>query len=110
MWRRTGNALSWNWRRMARAPRCGDKRMEMSWISGRPRRSFSIYIRNDMERYPAFLLCGLLAWICLSSSLLMGANAIVEGGSLLKKVFFPPQVLPMVTVMANFVNFLLGIP
>jgi lipopolysaccharide transport system permease protein len=71
---------------------------------------FSVYMRNDMDRYPAFLLCGLLPWSCLSSSLLMGASSIVEGGSLLKKVFFPPQVLPTVTVIANFVNFLLGIP
>jgi lipopolysaccharide transport system permease protein len=71
---------------------------------------FSVYMRNEMERYAAFLLCGLLPWIWLSSSLLMGASAIVEGGSLLKKVCFPPQVLPTVTVMANFTNFLLGIP
>jgi ABC-type polysaccharide/polyol phosphate export permease len=71
---------------------------------------FSVYLRNEMERYTAFLLCGLLPWIWHSSSLLMGASAIVEGGPLLKKVFFPPQVLPTVTVMANFVNFLLGIP
>ncbi len=71
---------------------------------------FSIYIRMEMERYPAFLLCGLLPWIWLSSSLLMGATSIVEGGSLLKKVFFPPQVLPAVTVTATFVNFLLGVP
>jgi lipopolysaccharide transport system permease protein len=71
---------------------------------------FSIYLRNDMERYAAFLLCGLLPWIWLSSSILMGSTSIVDGGSLLKKVFFPPQVLPTVTVMANFVNFLLGVP
>jgi len=71
---------------------------------------FSIYIRIDMERYAAFLLCGLLPWIWLSSSLLMGATSVVEGGSLLKKVFFPPQVLPTVTVTANFVNFLMGVP
>jgi ABC-type polysaccharide/polyol phosphate export permease len=71
---------------------------------------FSIYLRNNMEHYAVFLLCGLLPWIWLSSSLLMGATSIVDGGSLLKKVFFPPQVLPTVTVIANFVNFLLGIP
>ena len=41
---------------------------------------------------------------------MMGATSIVEGGSLLKKVFFPAHVLPTVTVTANFVNFLLGIP
>jgi lipopolysaccharide transport system permease protein len=71
---------------------------------------FSIYIRIETERYAAFLLCGLLPWIWLSSSLLTGATAIIEGGGLLKKVFFPPQVLPAVTVTVNFVNFLLSLP
>jgi lipopolysaccharide transport system permease protein len=71
---------------------------------------FSVYVKVAMERYVAFLLCGLLPWIWLSSSLLYGATSIVEAGSLLKKVFFPPQVLPMVTVTANFINFLASIP
>jgi lipopolysaccharide transport system permease protein len=71
---------------------------------------FSVYVRIDMERYPAFLLSGLLPWIWLSSSLLMGATSILDGGGLLKKVFFPSQVLPTVTVTANFVNFLMSIP
>src|SRR5687768_16933290 len=71
---------------------------------------FSVYMRMAMENYAAFLLCGLLPWIWFSSSLMAGATSIVEGGSLLKKVFFPPQVLPTVTVIANFVNFLLSLP
>lgn len=71
---------------------------------------FSVYIRIEMEKYTAFLLTGLLPWIWFSSSLLMGATSVVEGGSLLKKVFFPPQVLPTVTVLANTVNFLLSLP
>jgi ABC-type polysaccharide/polyol phosphate export permease len=71
---------------------------------------FSVYIRNDMERYPAFLLCGILPWMWFSSSLFTGTTAIIEGGSLLKKVFVPPQVLPTVTVIATFMNFLLSLP
>jgi lipopolysaccharide transport system permease protein len=71
---------------------------------------FSVYIRNEMERYPAFLLCGILPWIWFSSALLMGTTAIIEGGGMLKKVFFPPQVLPTVTVIATFINFLLSLP
>jgi len=71
---------------------------------------FSVYIRNDMERYPAFLLCGILPWTWFSSALLMGTSAVIEGGSLLKKVFFPPQVLPTVTVITTFIHFLLGLP
>ena len=71
---------------------------------------FSVYMRMAMEHYAAFLLCGLLPWIWFSSSLMAGATAIIEGGSLLKKVFFPPQVLPTVSVISNFVNFLLSLP
>lgn len=71
---------------------------------------FSVYIRIEMEKYTAFLLTGLLPWIWFSSSLLMGSTSIVEGGSLIKKVFFPAQVLPTVTVIANAVNFLLSLP
>ncbi len=71
---------------------------------------FSVYLRMGMERYGAFLLCGLLPWLWFSSSLVIGATSIVDGGSLLKKVFFPAHVLPTVTVMTNFVNFLLGMP
>ena len=71
---------------------------------------FSIYMRMGMEKYTPFLLTGLLPWIWFSSSLLMGATSIIEGGGLIKKVFFPPQILPTVTVLANTVNFLLSLP
>ena len=71
---------------------------------------FSVYIRNEMQRYPAFLLCGILPWTWLSSALFLGTTAIIEGGSMLKKVFFPPQVLPTVTVISTFINFLLSLP
>jgi lipopolysaccharide transport system permease protein len=71
---------------------------------------FSVYIRNEMERYPAFLLCGVLPWGWFSSALFMGTTTIIEGGSMLKKVFFPPQVLPTVTVIATFMNFLFSLP
>jgi ABC-type polysaccharide/polyol phosphate export permease len=56
------------------------------------------------------LLCGLLAWIWLSSALLVGMTATIEGGSLLKKAFFPPHVLPTVIVISIFVNFLPSLP
>lgn len=71
---------------------------------------FSVYMRIDMEAYAAFLMTGLLPWIWFSSSLNMGGTSIVHGGDLLKKVFFPPQVLPVVLVLSNLANFLLSLP
>lgn len=71
---------------------------------------FSVYMRVEMENYAAFLVTGLLPWLWFSSSLLMGATSVMEGGGLLKKVFFPPHILPAVTVLVNFANFLLSLP
>lgn len=71
---------------------------------------FSVYLRVQMDNFAMFLLCGMVPWIWFSSSLSMGASSIVEGGDLLKKVYFPPQVLPTVTVLANLFNFALTLP
>jgi ABC-type polysaccharide/polyol phosphate export permease len=41
---------------------------------------------------------------------LESANVLISGGNLIKKVLFPAEVLPMVTVLANMVHFFLGLP
>jgi ABC-type polysaccharide/polyol phosphate export permease len=71
---------------------------------------FSVYMRVEMENYAVFVMAGLLPWLWFSSSLQIGAKSVLDGGELLKKVFFPPQVLPAVTVLANFANFLFSLP
>lgn len=71
---------------------------------------FSIYMRNPMEGYPAFLFCGLLPWLWFSSSIMHGAASIREGGHLIKKVVFPAEILPLVAVLSNMINFLLSLP
>ena len=65
---------------------------------------------RQIERYPLFLFCGILPWTWLSSSLLESANVLVAGGALLRKVLFPAEVLPLVTVFAGLVHFALGLP
>ena len=37
-------------------------------------------------------------------------NVLIAGGNLIKKVLFPAEVLPIVTVLANMVHFFLGLP
>src|SRR5262249_32825315 len=37
-------------------------------------------------------------------------NVLVAGGNLIKKVLFPAEVLPIVSVLAGFVHFCLGLP
>ena len=71
---------------------------------------FSIYMRFGMNNYHVFLFCGLLPWIWFSSSMLEGGNSIMSGASLVKKVLFPAEVLPIVVIISNFVHFLLALP
>jgi ABC-type polysaccharide/polyol phosphate export permease len=64
-----------------------------------------------MERdYIPHLISGLLPWLWFSSSLLEASGSIIAGGSLIKKIFFPAEVLPLVVVLSNCVNFILSLP
>jgi ABC-type polysaccharide/polyol phosphate export permease len=65
---------------------------------------------KDMEPYALFMFCGILPWTWFSSSLLESSNTLIAGGNLIKKVLFPAEVLPIVTVLANMVHFFLGLP
>jgi ABC-type polysaccharide/polyol phosphate export permease len=64
----------------------------------------------QMEPYALFLFCGILPWSFLSSSLLEASGVLIAGGNLIKKVLFPAEVLPVVAVFTNLVQFLLGLP
>jgi lipopolysaccharide transport system permease protein len=64
----------------------------------------------NMEPYFLFFFCGILPWTWFSSSLLESAGVLIAGGNLLKKVLFPAEVLPVVTVLANLAQFVLGLP
>jgi lipopolysaccharide transport system permease protein len=64
---------------------------------------------QGIEHYELFLFCGLLPWTWFSSSLLESAGVLISGGNLIKKVLFPAEILPIVTVLANLVHFLLGL-
>src|SRR5687767_1272598 len=65
---------------------------------------------KGIEHYELFLFCGILPWTWFSSSLLESANVLISGGNLIKKVLFPAEVLPIVTVVANMVHFFFGLP
>lgn len=61
------------------------------------------------EHYELFLFCGILPWTWFSSSLLESAGVLISGGNLIKKVLFPAEILPIVTVLANMVHFFFGL-
>ena len=65
---------------------------------------------KSVEPYFLFLFCGILPWTWFQSSIAESAGVLIAGSNLIKKVLFPAEVLPVVTVAANMVHFLLGLP
>src|ERR671912_2338960 len=65
---------------------------------------------EEIEPYALFMFCGILPWTWFSSSLSESSNVLISGGNLIKKVLFPAEVLPIVSVLANLVHFFLGLP
>ena len=65
---------------------------------------------KEMEPYALFMFCGILPWTWFSASLNESSNALIAGGNLIKKVLFPAEILPLVSVLANMIHFFLGLP
>jgi ABC-type polysaccharide/polyol phosphate export permease len=59
--------------------------------------------------FALFMFCGILPWTWFSSSLLESSGILISGGNLIKKVLFPAEILPIVTVLANLVHFFFGL-
>ena len=60
--------------------------------------------------YALFLFTGLLPWNWLAGGLTDAASSLTTHGALLRKILFPAEVLPLVSVAAQGVHFLLALP
>lgn len=67
----------------------------------------TIVLGNNVPDYPVYLLSGLLAWNLFSVALGGGARSVVDNGSLVKKVYFPREILPLSVVGVALVDFVL---
>src|SRR5512134_967433 len=59
--------------------------------------------------FALFMFCGILPWTWFASSLTESSGVLISGGNLIKKVLFPAEILPIVTVLANMVHYFFGL-
>jgi lipopolysaccharide transport system permease protein len=73
---------------------------------------FTTFLKTgpDLQPYAAFLFCGLLPWTWFSTALLESAGSLIFNGNLLKKLLFPAEVLPIVSVISSMMHFFFGLP
>lgn len=68
---------------------------------------FSTIMRVDVDKYYLFLFVALIPWIFFSTSLTGGASCLIAQKDMIKKVYFPREVIPVSFVTSCFVNMLL---
>jgi lipopolysaccharide transport system permease protein len=64
---------------------------------------------NRQENFPVFFMCGFLPWSFFSSSVASATGSIVANSNLIKKVYFPREILPLSDVLSNLVHFLIAL-
>lgn len=69
---------------------------------------FSTIMRAGIEDYYLFLFVALIPWMFFSSSLTGGASCILAQKEMVKKIYFPREVLPISLVTCQLVNMLLS--
>ncbi len=69
---------------------------------------FSILVENkDMQWFVVYLMAGLLPWLFFVNSLMQSVGSVVGNPGLVKKVYFPREILPLAAVGANIFHFLM---
>lgn len=69
--------------------------------------AFDVILKSGIPRFPIYLLSGLLVWNFFTAALNSGTGAVVAGAGLVKKVWFPREILPLASVGAALVHFFL---
>jgi lipopolysaccharide transport system permease protein len=65
-------------------------------------------VPSDGVPYPLFSFVALVPWMFFSNALTLSSNSLVHNANLLTKVYFPRLAIPIATVAAGVVDFLLS--
>ncbi len=70
---------------------------------------FSIYLKSPIRLFPLYLLSGMIPWIWFQGAIAQAVTSILDGRSYVGKTLLPTELLVMVPVLSNGVNFLITI-
>ncbi len=71
---------------------------------------FKVIMRIEMKNYSLFLIAGLFPWQWFSTSVNGAATVFIGNASIVKKMNFPRNVIPLALVAQDMLHFILAIP
>ena len=69
---------------------------------------FSVIMKSTVEDYYLHLFVALVPWLFFSTSVSEGCSCIRSQQDMVKKIYFPREVLPIAYVSSQFINMLLS--
>jgi lipopolysaccharide transport system permease protein len=69
---------------------------------------FPYIMKVQTQNYLIFLICGIIPWTWFTTSVSQGTTCITNNSNLIKKVYFPREILPISVVTSGLINFLIS--
>lgn len=70
--------------------------------------AFDVVLKMGFPNYPLFLVVGLLSWNFFAASVTSSTTAIVGNASLMRKIAFPWQILPISCVLYHLIQLVIA--
>jgi len=69
---------------------------------------FPIILKDTQPNYVIFLCVALIPWTFFTTTLTQSAASMIVNGNIIKKVYFPREIIPISVVTSGCVNFLIS--
>ena len=69
---------------------------------------FPYIMRVKTENYLQYLICGVIPWTFFTTVMNIGMGSIKNNANIIKKVYFPREILPISASLSGLVNFLIS--
>lgn len=69
---------------------------------------FPYILRVKQENYLIFLIVGVIPWSFVTNVIMQGSTSILNNAEIIKKVYFPREILPISVATSGLVNFLIS--
>jgi len=71
---------------------------------------FPFILKSGQDNYVTFIVIGVLAWNWFTTVISQGTFCVIANSSIIKKVYFPREILPISTATSGLVNYFISIP
>lgn len=69
---------------------------------------FPFILKSTEPHYVTYLIIGILPWTYFTNTIVIGTNIILGNAGIIKKVYFPREILPISANTSGLVNFLIS--